>query len=419
MSAIVAADDVRALNAGCFCISLDDAALARALERETGVSGFYEQHIAPRTHLFASVPVFLPQADLDAMLRVVGAIEAMADNSAYQAAAFDRAPATARTPAPQRGAFMGYDFHLDGSQPSLIEINTNAGGAYLNAFLARAQLACCAQVEPLKRDGSAGFEAAVLAMFKREWALSRGERPLQRVAIVDENPSAQFLYPEFLLAKQLFIGAGIEAVIADPSELTFQDGALQHQGRPIDLVYNRLTDFALAAHPALRQAWEADAVVLTPNPRNHALYADKRNLTALTDDAALTRLGADAAKREALAAIPRAVAVSADNADQLWERRKSLFFKPVSGYGGKAVYRGDKLTRSTWADILRSDYIAQDLAPPSERLIMVDSAPQTRKVDVRLYTYDGALLLAAARLYQGQTTNFRTEGGGFAPVFFI
>ena len=29
------------------------------------------------------------------------------------------------------------------------------------------------------------------------------------------------------------------------------------------------------------------------------------------------------------------------------------------------------------------------------------------------------VLLAAARLYQGQTTNFRTPGGGFAPVFFL
>jgi hypothetical protein len=28
-------------------------------------------------------------------------------------------------------------------------------------------------------------------------------------------------------------------------------------------------------------------------------------------------------------------------------------------------------------------------------------------------------LLAAARLYQGQTTNFRTPRGGFAPVFFL
>jgi hypothetical protein len=29
------------------------------------------------------------------------------------------------------------------------------------------------------------------------------------------------------------------------------------------------------------------------------------------------------------------------------------------------------------------------------------------------------VLLAAARLYRGQTTNFRTPGGGFAPVFVI
>jgi hypothetical protein len=38
------------------------------------------------------------------------------------------------------------------------------------------------------------------------------------------------------------------------------------------------------------------------------------------------------------------------------------------------------------------------------------------KVDVRNYVYAGAVQLIAARLYQGQTTNFRTEGGGFAPV---
>ena len=40
------------------------------------------------------------------------------------------------------------------------------------------------------------------------------------------------------------------------------------------------------------------------------------------------------------------------------------------------------------------------------------------KVDLRNYVYDGEVLLIAARLYQGQTTNFRTPGGGFAPVFY-
>jgi hypothetical protein len=52
-------------------------------------------------------------------------------------------------------------------------------------------------------------------------------------------------------------------------------------------------------------------------------------------------------------------------------------------------------------------------------MIKLDGALTSRKMDVRLYTYDGQLLLAAARLYQGQTTNFRTPGGGFASVLVI
>jgi hypothetical protein len=36
---------------------------------------------------------------------------------------------------------------------------------------------------------------------------------------------------------------------------------------------------------------------------------------------------------------------------------------------------------------------------------------------VRNYVYDGQVQSLAARLYQGQTTNFRTPGGGFAPVY--
>ena len=57
-------------------------------------------------------------------------------------------------------AFFGYDFHLDEGRLGLIEINTNAGGAMLNAVLARAQWACCAPVEPMVPTlaGVAAFE---------------------------------------------------------------------------------------------------------------------------------------------------------------------------------------------------------------------------------------------------------------------
>jgi hypothetical protein len=39
------------------------------------------------------------------------------------------------------------------------------------------------------------------------------------------------------------------------------------------------------------------------------------------------------------------------------------------------------------------------------------------KFDLRAYAYAGEVQWTAARLYQGQTTNFRTPGGGFAPVY--
>ena len=104
-------------------------------------------------------------------------------------------------------------------------------------------------------------------------------------------------------------------------------------------------------------------------------------------------------------------------ADDFWRDRKRYFLKPATGYGSKAAYRGDKLTRSTWEDILARDYIAQRIVAPSERTILVDGVEMPLKLDLRNYVYDGRVQLVAARLYRGQTTNFRTAGGGFAPVF--
>jgi hypothetical protein len=356
------------------------------------------------------------------MQAIVRAIEATALLPAYQDAVLGWAPPIARIDHGPMGAFMGYDFHLTPEGPKLIEVNTNAGGAYLNAFLARAQVACCAEVEQaLARASLGAFDDAIIAMFEAEWRRQGRSDPLRRIAIVDERPKDQYLYPEFLLAKRLFERRGIEAVIADPRELRFECDLLQHEGRPLDLVYNRLVDFSFAddEHAALKTAYEGGAVVFTPNPRNHALLADKRNLTLLSDPEKLVRWGLDAKDATALAGVPQTLRVRDADAETLWSERKGFFFKPASGHGGKAVYRGDKLTRGTWSEIRAGDYIAQRVAPPSERTIKLDGERMQRKVDVRLYTYDGEILIAAARLYQGQTTNFRTPGGGFAPVFFI
>ena len=107
------------------------------------------------------------------------------------------------------------------------------------------------------------------------------------------------------------------------------------------------------------------------------------------------------------------------SAAELWLTRRQLFFKPVAGHGSKGVYRGSKLTRRVFENILDEDYIAQTFVPAGERSLKIDDIVTTRKVDIRLYTYGGKLLLPAARVYQGQVTNFRTPGGGFAPVFQV
>lgn len=69
-----------------------------------------------------------------------------------------------------------------------------------------------------------------------------------------------------------------------------------------------------------------------------------------------------------------------------------------------------------WDEILGGGYVAQALVAPGERALGAD-ATQVLKFDLRNYVYDGAVQWIAARLYQGQTTNFRTPAGGFAPVY--
>jgi hypothetical protein len=312
---------------------------------------------------------------------------------------------------------MGYDFHMGPDGPALIEVNTNAGGAMLNAVLGQAQRSCCA-------PGSSGlpadaFEAAVAHMFTTEWVHQRDSGAPAVIAIVDDQPHAQYLYPEFLLAQRMLERHGHKVVIADSADLTYQDGALRLGASLIDLVYNRLVDFSLEAgeHDALRRAYLDGAVVVTPNPYVHALLADKRNLTLLSDPALLRSWGFDQLLVDTLSrGVPTTERVTAAAAERLWAERKHLFFKPATGYGSKAAYRGDKLTKSVWSEILRGDYVAQAYVAPSERIIRLDGEALKRKIDIRLYTYDGHMLLAAARLYQGQTTNMRSPGGGFAPV---
>jgi hypothetical protein len=412
---------IEALNSDCFCVSLDRDALRRALEADPAAQGLNAMIEERCPHLFAAVPLFVSRRHVDEMGGVIRAVEEVVAHPAYREAALASAPSIARHDPGAAGAFIGYDFHLGADGPRLIEINTNAGGALLNAVLARAQRACCKEIEALESGPvpAQDLERTLFEMFTQEWRRSGRAGLPRRIAIVDDAPEQQFMYPEFLLFAQLFRRFGLEAAVLAPEQIVFEGGVLRDAQGPLDLVYNRLTDFAFEApgHAPLRLAYLADAAVITPHPRAHALYADKRNLSLLTDRALLQSWGVQPATLDVLQrGIPRTQVVMPADATRLWAERRGLFFKPAAGHGSKAAYRGDKLTRRVWDEIVAGRYVAQELVPPSERRIGPEAS---LKADIRNYVYDGRVQLLAARLYQGQTTNMRTMGGGFAPVLTL
>ncbi len=445
------------LNQGCQCVTLNPARLRHELTRDASLKDVAANLPQTHPHLFSGSVVFVTTGTYDAMAQAIGAIERVMALPAFEAHALAHAPAIARHKFGPHSVFMGYDFHVDASgvegagkaaQPRLIEINTNAGGAMLSAALARSQRNCC---RPMASGLNYNTQLDALDqtwfdMFQNEWRLQRGDAPLRHVAIVDDTPHSQYLAPEFAMFRQLFQSRAVQAHVAAPEQLSWRDGRLWLKdplvktlnpdatpgpiaapiAAPIDLVYNRLTDFDLSqpAHQALRQAYESGAAVVTPHPRAHALRANKGNLVTLSDDALLSRWGVPVADRQILrASVPHTQLCSellaAGGEDALWANRRNLFFKPLAGYGGKAAYRGDKLTKRVWQEVLAGDFVAQAFAPPGQRVVAVDGVDVALKFDIRAYTYEGKIQLLTARTYSGQTTNFRTPGGGFSPVLVV
>ena len=158
------ADD---LNLGCMCRTLQTGRLQAQLETDTRLAGMTARLALSHPHLFSNSAVFMDPAIAETLARAVAAIERVIALPAYREHALAHAPAIARHDFGPAGVFMGYDFHIANALPHLIEINTNAGGAFLNAALSRAHTECCAPMHPLfaGADRHPPIEDTFMAMF--------------------------------------------------------------------------------------------------------------------------------------------------------------------------------------------------------------------------------------------------------------
>jgi hypothetical protein len=286
---------------------------------------------------------------------------------------------------------MSYDFHINSEgKPELIEVNTNASflalGLELYSFL------------NLKNPMGRFAEDHLVQMFLNELKLCGAQE--NSVAIVDENPEAQRLYLEFLVFKNLFNKNNIKSEIFDINKL--------NDFKKFALIYNRYTDFYLQEEKsrAIKELYNESKLQLSPQPYDYFLLADKERLLDWNQQTEIS-------KPESLLKI---YDLGKADRDQIWTERKHLFFKPKTSFGGKQAYKGASISRKVYDEVFNENFIAQQLSTPSQIEVELNGQKMLLKYDLRCYAYKNETQLIVARLYQGQTTNLKTIGGGFACV---
>lgn len=354
--------------------------------------------------------VQLSRHHLRQMLRLVRLTYSLSQRPVYRSMVFPELPEVARFDPGHAGLMMGYDFHLTAEGPRLIEVNTNAGGGYLSwqAFARAEKLDPAVLPERLLRR--------LVDSFQQEWiGFARGQRPLEHVVILDDEPEKQALYPEMCAFRDGLRKLGLAAEIVHPGQLDAGPSGVFFQDRPVDLVYNRHCDFFLEenALAGIRAAYLQGQVCLSPNPFVYGLLADKRRMILWTDASRLQQLDLQQPEIELLLKLVPLSRLLADcDTDAIWQERKQLVFKPVTRFGSRGVLMGKGISRKRFSQQDPTTTLVQRVAPAG----ITEAGGQAFKTDLRLYAYRNRLLGIGARLYQGQVTNLSTEGGGFAPV---
>lgn len=313
---------------------------------------------------------------------------------------------------------MAYDFHTDeNGDCHLVEVNTNASGFLFASLMEMVHSGISpAAFEPLTKL------RASFADELRLWGKSSAAVPV--LAITDEDIAEQKMYSEFVMYRDWFQATGWKADFCEGRDFAFVGGKLSAPSLgAVDFVYNRLTDFYFEnpAHSALREAFAKQAACISPSPREYFLLADKERLVNLGADGFLESAGATAGEAEALrqVLIPTYSIGGFPSHEEIWQQRKSLFFKPKRSYGGKSVYRGESVSRKVFERLMSEDVLIQKFTP-AQKMPLDDprSVLSNWKFDLRFFVYRAEIQLVAARIYQGQVTNFSSPLGGFTKVTF-
>ena len=265
-----------------------------------------------------------------------------------------------------------------------------------------------------------------------------GGKEKPRIAILDwkEVPT----YSEFVLFRDYFKSHGYDCVIADPREVTYENGRLMADGEQIHIIYKRVLLSELVErggldHPVVRAVLERSACMV--NPFRCKILHKKASLAVLSDEANHHIFTAD--ERAAIAKyIPwtclvedRRITYQGKQVDLLpflATNKDDFVIKPNDEYGGKGVVLGWEVDSSEWEAALKTS-----LNEPSivQKKVPLPKFPYASWVDDHVEIYDRMIdtnpYIWYGNYVDGCLTRISTEallnvtagGGSTVPTFIV
>lgn len=380
---------------------MDFSAYKNFLKKEYPSTSEILENNSLKIPLFSET-VYLPSSAFQQMKKVIQLLFQLRSRSDYKKNLSIGTIETALKEQKQDSVLMAYDFHLQDEIPKLIEVNTNASSFLLaNSFYQFKDLPYEQAKEDLKQS------------FQSEWEKFKGDKTNpkpQKVVLIDEEPLKQKMMIEFFMYKDFFQSMDWSFEIQDSQSLKIDDKGFLYtpKGDKIDFIYNRSTDFYFKNHPHLAKAYLKGTCAISPNPREYYLLSDKNRLCEWS-----AQKNKWSELEQIKQNIPFSEVLSSSNKEETWNQRKKYFFKIAQGYSGKLAYRGAGLTHKKFNELYNLKSLVQEFIPPSS---FKDNQGKEWKIDFRVYVYRDKIQQFVARCYQGQLTNFKQEGSGFATV---
>jgi uncharacterized circularly permuted ATP-grasp superfamily protein len=261
----------------------------------------------------------------------------------------------------------------------------------------------------------------------------RTEHPTIAIVDYEDVPTRT----EHHLFRDFFAESGYPALVCDPRDLEFSEGALRYEGRTIDVVYKRLLVNELIERQSemgpLLEAARQRAVTIV-NPFRCKPIHKKAIFSVLHDDDVQAFLTPE--ERKAIAAhVPWTRRVTEgkttrnghaiDLPQYILRNRERLVMKPNDEYGGKGVFIGWETSEADWAaalaEALAASFVVQEKVETG-RQSFPELAPELQFsdfiVDLNPFLFQGEVEGFLTRLSRTSLANV-SSGGGQVPSFLV